>query len=206
MIPLMNNETNNTIAALPESRFTRLRKSFWGEIIQIVIVSLLIVIPFRIYIAQPFIVSGTSMDDTFANGQYLIVDELTYRLSEPQRGDVLILRPPNNLSVYYIKRLIGLPGETVEIKNDVVTVTNKENPKGFILKEPYVKIDKTFPPRPAYTVTLKADEYLVFGDNRLVSQDSRIFGPIKREEIAGRPIFRLWPLSKINYLPGENRY
>jgi signal peptidase I len=187
----------------PSSPFKMFLKGFWGELIQIVIISLIIVIPFRLYIAQPFMVSGPSMDNTFTDGQYLIVDELSYRFNEPKRGDVLIFRPPDNPSVFYIKRLLGLPGETIQIKNNVVTIFNQDNPQGKVLNEPYVKIDLSGPTRLDAYVTLKADQYYVLGDNRQVSKDSRVFGPISKSEIKGRPFLRLLPLNKINLFPGQ---
>jgi signal peptidase I len=187
------------------SGFKRFLKSFWGEVLQIVILAVIIVVPFRAYIAQPFIVSGPSMDDTFADGQYLIVDELTYERRTPHRGEVVIFHPPNKPSVYYIKRLIGLPGETIQIKGDKITIcqtdcaTDKDK---FTLEEPYVKINELLP-RPDETITLKTDEYFVMGDNRSVSQDSRIFGPVKRSAFLGRPFLRLLPLSKLGVFPGQ---
>jgi signal peptidase I len=186
--------------------FNRFRKSFWGEIIQIVVISLIIVIPFRIYVAQPFLVSGPSMDDTFLNGQYLIVDELTYNLRDPQRGEVVIFHYPLDTTKFFIKRVIGLPGETVQIINDVVTIcqTNCETDKDkFTLTEPYIKIDKLSPQRPDSLVTLKNDEYYVLGDNRSVSSDSRIWGPVKRDLFNGRPFLRLIPFNKISLFPGQ---
>ncbi len=181
-------------------------KSFWGEILQIVVISLIIVIPFRIYIAQPFLVSGPSMDDTFANGQYLIVDELTYHTRDPLRGEVVIFRYPLDTKKFFIKRIIGLPGETVQVTNDIITIcqTNCEtDPNKFTLDEPYVKLDKLSPPRPNSLVTLKADEYFVMGDNRSVSSDSRIWGPVVRNLITGRPFLRLFPLNQMNLFPGQ---
>ena len=186
--------------------FNQFRKSFWGEILQIVVISLVIVIPFRIYIAQPFLVSGPSMDDTFKDGQYLIVDELTYNLRNPQRGEVVIFRYPLDTKKYFIKRVIGLPGETVQIKNNVVTICQVDcatDKNKFSLTEPYAKVDKLSPPRPDSTVTLKAGEYFVLGDNRAVSSDSRIWGPVKRDLFSGRPFLRLLPLSKISLFPGQ---
>jgi signal peptidase I len=184
----------------------RFRTSFWGEILQIVVISLVIVIPFRIYVAQPFLVSGPSMDDTFANGQYLIVDELTYQFRNPVRGEVVIFRYPLDTKKYFIKRIIGLPGETIQIKNDAVTICKPDcqtDKNKFVLNEPYVKLDKLNPPRPDSIATLKADEYFVLGDNRSVSSDSRIWGSVKRDLIAGRPFLRLFPLNKINLFPGQ---
>ncbi len=193
--------------------FKKFRQSFWGEIIQIVVISIAIVVPFRAYVAQPFLVSGQSMDDTFANGQYLIVDELTYQFRGPERGEVLIFHYPLDTKKFFIKRVIGLPGETVEIKNNIVTVcqsdcTNDKNK--FILNEPYIKTSATDPLaklRPDISVTLKADEYYVLGDNRGFSSDSRYWGPVKRELVSGRPIFRLFPLSQMSLFPGQiNNY
>jgi signal peptidase I len=180
-------------------------KSFWGELLQIVVISLIIVIPFRTYIAQPFLVSGPSMDDTFANGQYLIVDQLTYHLRNPERGEVAIFRYPLDTKKFFIKRIIGLPGETVEIKNNVATICKPDcltDENKFSLDEPYIKKTDTSEFRPDSTVTLKENEYFVLGDNRLVSSDSRVWGPVKRELITGRPFLRLFPLKKIDVFPG----
>lgn len=186
--------------------FNTFRKSFLGEIIQIVAISLIIVIPFRMYIAQPFLVSGPSMDDTFANGQYLIVDELTYNLRNPQRGEVVIFHYPLDTKLYFIKRVIGLPGETVQIKSNTVTICHSDcatDKNKFVLSEPYAKFDKLSPPRPDETITLNTDEYFVLGDNRQVSSDSRIWGPVKRNLFSGRPFVRLIPLNKIGLFPGQ---
>lgn len=186
--------------------FKKFRQSLWGEIIQIVLISLIVVIPFRLYIAQPFLVSGPSMDNTFSNGQYLIVDQLTYGLRNPQRGEVVIFHYPLDKTKYFIKRVIGLPGETVQIKSGIVTIckincgTDKDK---FVLDEPYVKQDISLLQRPDETVTLKADEYFVLGDNRAVSSDSRIWGPVTRTLFTGRPFLRLLPLNEIDIFPGQ---
>ncbi len=189
-----------------EGAFNKFRHSFWGELIQIVIVSLIIVIPFRTYIAQPFLVSGPAMDDTLANGQYLIVDELTYNLRDPQRGEVVIFHYPVDIKKFFIKRVVGLPGETIEINNNVVTICKPDcltDTNKFVLAEPYVKLDKQGTPRPNSVVTLKAGEYYVLGDNRALSSDSRIWGPVKRELFSGRPFLRLLPLNKMEVFQGQ---
>jgi signal peptidase I len=182
------------------SGFKRFLKSFWGEVLQIVIIAVVIVIPFRIYIAQPFLVSGPSMDDTFADGQYLIVDELTYETRTPNRGEVVVFRYPLNTKQYFIKRVIGLPGETIEINQGEVTIDGKK------LVEPYIKTsqDNLYNiVKPNIKVSLGQDEYYVLGDNRDVSSDSRIWGPVKTKLITGRPFLRLTPLSKISLFPGQ---
>jgi signal peptidase I len=179
---------------IPEKNETR--GSFLKEILKLIVVAAIIIIPFRLYIAQPFIVDGASMDPTFATGQYLIVDELSYHFETPPRGSVMIFKYPLDTTKYFIKRVIGLPGETVSIKDGVVTIINSANPKGFVLDEPYVKLPKD----DTSTYTLSAGNYFVMGDNRFGSDDSRIWGPVPQKDIIGRPIIRLWPF---NLWPGN---
>jgi signal peptidase I len=165
------------------------KNDFWKELGKLLIIAIIVVVPFRLYIAQPFIVDGASMDPTFATGQYLIVDELSYHFEIPKRESVLIFRYPKDPSKYFIKRIIGLPGETVNIKDGVVTIINQENPNGFVLNEPYIKLPK----QDTSSYTLGMGEYWVMGDNRLGSADSRMWGPVPRANFIGRPILRLWP-------------
>jgi len=204
-----NQAKEDTANVVKTSAFNKFRHSFWGELIQIIIISIVIVIPFRTYIAQPFLVSGPSMDDTFTNGQYLIVDELTYHFRDPLRGEVVIFHYPNDTKKYFIKRIIGLPGETIEIKNNVVTICHSPcslDKNKIVLEEPYIKLDKNSHLRSDSLVTLKDNEYYVLGDNRDVSSDSRIWGPVKRNLIAGRPFIRLTPINKIKIFPGQNLF
>jgi signal peptidase I len=178
-------------------------KSFWGEVLQIVVIAVVVVIPFRMYVAQPFLVSGPSMDDTFANGEYLIVDELTYETRTPHRGEVVIFKYPLDTKKYFIKRVIGLPTETVEIKAGQITIYNEAHPKGLVLDEPYVKVGEDGTARSDARVTLGLNEYYVMGDNRTVSSDSRIWGPVKTDLITGRPFLRLLPLNRLSFFPGQ---
>lgn len=161
----------------------------WKELLKIALLSAVIVIPFRLFIAQPFIVDGASMYPTFKNGQYLIVDELTYRFKEPERGSVLVFKYPKDTSKSFIKRIIGLPGEIVSIKSGVVTITSSTYPQGLTLNEPYIELSKT----EELSFTLGQDEYFVMGDNRAQSADSRLWGAVPREDIIGRPIVRVVP-------------
>ena len=174
-------------------------KGFWRELIEFAIIAMLIVVPFRIFIAQPYIVNGASMDPTFKTGDYLIVDQISYRFHTPARGSVIVFRYPKMTSIYFIKRVIGFPGETVSIKAGIVTIINPTHPNGFKLDEPYVKLTKI----EDYTTTLKADEYFVMGDNRAGSADSRLWGPLPTKDIIGRPILQLFPLSSIHIIPGD---
>ena len=165
---------------------------------------LAIVLPIRFFVAKPFIVSGTSMFPRFDSLHYLIVDRLTYRFNDPQRGDVITFRYPQNPKRHFLKRIIGLPGETVEMNGHRVIITNKTHPDGFTLNEPYIAQEKRKTDR--MTVTLGQDEYFVLGDNRKESADSRYWGPLERYRIVGRVYIQLFPFSKISVLPGEARY
>lgn len=168
------------------------------EVLRYALFALLVVVPIRTWIAQPFIVNGASMDNTFKDGQYLIVDEISYRFKDPERGDVLVFKYPQDPSKYFIKRIIGLPGEKVIVKNDLVTIENKEHPEGMALSEPYTG-SRTLG---SSSLILGADEYFVMGDNRIVSLDSRVWGALPKENIVGRPVLRLLPLSKMGSFPG----
>ncbi|MCA9362661.1 signal peptidase I [Candidatus Kaiserbacteria bacterium] len=169
------------------------------EIVRFSIIAILIVIPIRMFIAQPFIVSGASMENTFHNGQYLIVDQVSYYFNSPDRGDVVIFRYPKDPSKFFIKRVIGVPGDTVTIENSIVTVTNAEHPDGFVLDEPYIR---SMAPEPKLTETLGEREYFVMGDNRDQSSDSRSWGVLQEERIVGRALIRLFPPGELDYLPG----
>lgn len=173
--------------------------SFIKEVLIYAVIALVIVVPIRLWIAQPFVVSGDSMDDTFENGQYLIINEISYEIGNPSRGDVMIFRYPLDTKEYFIKRVIGLPNETVVIHDNTVTIKNAAHPNGFVLSEPYAK-GETFGEE---TVTLGAGQYFVMGDNRMVSSDSRLWGPVPASDIVGTPLLRLLPLSTISVDPGD---
>lgn len=161
--------------------------------------SLLMVFLVRTFIAQPFVVSGSSMDPTFHTNEYLIVDQLSYELGSPKRGEVTVFKYPIIPSRYFIKRIIGLPGETVKITGTKVEIKEKGSDKYFTLDEPYVK----FPKESYVEMTLKDNEYFVMGDNRLASLDSRTWGPLESKFLVGKALVRLFPLSKIDFLPGS---
>jgi len=176
-------------------------QGFWGvikETIRFVVITIIIVVPFRLFIAQPFIVSGDSMVPTFHNGEYLIVDELSYYLREPSRGEVIIFRYPKEPSKFFIKRVIGLPGETVTITNGHIEIT-EVNGTRITLSEPYVKAEVLSD----MNTILAADEYFVMGDNRNASSDSRFWGPVPQQLLVGRAFARLLPITEARVLPGQ---
>ena len=204
-----NGLTMDASQAIPSGQDPIKKKSVWRlivEWVQVIIVALIISLPIRFFVAEPFIVEGASMDPTFATGQFLIVDRLTYRFHEPQRGDVIVFQYPDDPSKDFIKRVIGLPGETVSIKDGVVTImtasTSESSAVTKILNEPYVKSIHASHD----TLTsqrLGSTEYFVMGDNRAQSSDSRLWGSLDAHFIIGRPIMRLLPITTLSILPGE---
>ncbi len=179
--------------------------SRWSEVLQVVFLTLAIVIPIRLFLANPFQVEGASMEPAFFNKEYLIVDEISYRFQEPKRGEVVVFHPPTDPSKYFIKRVIGLPGETVELINGEVKVYNKAHPNGWVLNESsYLDTsDYSIDEKAAMTlrpVTVGPDEYFLMGDNRRASYDSRYFGPIKRDTLIGRAWFRGFPIQRAGSL------
>ena len=201
----MENEKNFQLSAdQPASPIRENKNSIWHSIrewAQVIIIALLIALPIRWFVAEPFIVNGASMDPTFATGQFLVVDRMTYRFEAPQRGDVIVFEYPNDPSTYYIKRIIGLPEETISIKDGQVTIINKDNPKGLVLNEPYIATEHLS--HDTSTTTLTSTQYFVMGDNRAQSSDSRFWGPLESHFIIGRPIVRLLPVTTLSLWPGQ---
>jgi len=167
------------------------------EVVEVAIIALGAVFLIRTFLVQPFLVSGASMVPNFHNGDYLLIDEVSYRFREPERGEVVVFRYPNDESTFFIKRIIGLPGERVALNEGKITVFNAEHPQGELLGEEYL-------PSTAFTSARSGNkseyrvgegEYLVLGDNRSYSYDSRDWGALKRKEIIGLVRLRLWPVT-----------
>lgn len=176
------------------------KENFFWELIKFALITAVIVLPIRFFVAQPFIVSGASMEPTFKDGEYLIVDELSYRFQAPKRYDVIVFKLPFEQGKFLIKRIIGLPRETVELEDNTVIVKNKESKEGFKIDQSYIthNVDES-----KKTIILDDGEYFVMGDNRQLSYDSRSWGGLAREDIVGRPIFRLLPIQKLSLFPGK---
>ena len=170
---------------------------FVWEVVKIVVLALVIVFPIRIFLFQPFVIQGASMEPNFHERDYLIVDELSYRFRHPERGEVVVFKYPLDTTKRFIKRIVGLPGETVEIKNGEIIITDVQN-KTFVLKEPYIPAELQAPNMAAYK--LSEGQYFVLGDNRPYSFDSQDWGKLPMRDIIGRVQFRLWPLSDISQI------
>lgn len=176
------------------------KSAILDDVIKFALIALLIVVPLRWFVAQPFIVRGASMEPVFENGEYLIVDQLTYRFEEPERGDVIIMRYPKDPDVFFIKRIVGLPNETVELQGKRVIIRRGVNEESITLDQSFISADRM---RDEYgTYALGEEEYFVMGDNRNESSDSRSWGSLPRDNIIGRPFVRLFPPTKIDFFPG----
>src|SRR3989338_338635 len=198
---LYMNENEETASSLPQGSgpglFARFFREIW-EFAKIIFISLIIVLPIRFFVAQPFIVNGASMEPTFKDGEYLIIDELSYLLRSPGRGEVTVFRYPQDPAKFFIKRIIGLPGETVIIKDGSVVIQNDAHPDGILLEQTYLPL--SLETAPNEHTTLGAGEYFVLGDNRLKSFDSRQWGVLGEEFLVGRTFLRLWPIAEVGVI------
>ncbi len=171
-------------------------KDFFIELLQVVIVALAIIIPVRYFFIKPFYVKGASMEPNFFDHEYLVIDEISYRFKEPVRGDIIVFRYPRDPKQYFIKRIVGLPGETVQITGNQVFINGER------VEEEYLAEGEQT--RGEIVVTLQTDEYFVLGDNRSFSLDSRSFGPLPKEYIVGKTWIRGWPFNKVTVFAPPN--
>jgi signal peptidase I len=202
-------EPAEKIYQAPEPRSSAF--SFIFEMIKIALLAFVIIIPIRVFLFQPFFVQGASMEPNFEDNEYLIINEFGYKqtkigfgdttllkvepFKEIKRQDVVVFHYPKNPSQFFIKRVIGLPGEKIQVKNSQVTIFNEAHPEGFVLDEsaylsPEVKTAGDL------TVHLAPDEYFVMGDNRMFSSDSRSWGPVTKDRMVGRVMLRAWPVNR----------
>ncbi len=171
-----------------------MKKILWSlfEIIETVAVAVIAVVLVRAFIIQPFVVSGASMEPTFYNGNYLLIDELTYRFRSPERGEVIVFKYPGDEKSFYIKRIIGLPGERIILDRGAITIFNGD--QEIKLDESYLRGRFT---QGSFEITLSDEEYFVMGDNRNFSFDSRSWGPLPANDIIGSVRLRLWPIDEV---------
>ncbi len=166
---------------------------FFLEVIKVVVLAAITIIAVRTFLFKPFVVEGQSMQPNYFESEYLLIDELSYHLRAPERGEVVVLRAPVIKQEYYLKRVIGLPGEKIKIENNKVIIFNDEFPQGKVVEENYLNQTTSG----STTVQLGPDEYFVMGDNRGESYDSRKFGPIPKSSIVGRTWIRGYPFNRI---------
>ena len=171
---------------------------FFLELVKVAVLAAIVIVFIRHFLFKPFYVRGASMEPSFYSKEYLIIDELSYRFREPTRGEVVVFEYPDAPKDFFLKRLIGLPGERVKVSDGQVIIYNEKYPEGLVLKEEYLKLGTST--EGERTIVMKKDEYFVLGDNRSNSYDSRRFGAVVKGRIIGRAIFRGWPLNRIQIL------
>lgn len=168
---------------------------FTIEILKVVLIAVAIVLPVRFFLVQPFYVKGASMEPNFFDYEYLLIDEVSYNFNDPVRGEVVVMHDPLHPSQFFIKRVIGLPGDTVDIKDGSVKIMDENHPDGVVLAEDY--LGEGMYTRGSVHVTLTENQYFVLGDNRDASLDSRVFGPVDEDLIVGRTWVRAWPFDRL---------
>jgi len=171
-------------------------KEFVFELFKVILISLAIIIPVRYFLIQPFYVKGASMEPNYYDHEYLIINEISYRFNDPERGDVVVFKYPRDTKQFFIKRVIGLPGETIEIKSGQVYIYNDEYPTGVQLDED-LYLEDNIRTSGEKVVLLRNEEYYVLGDNRSSSLDSRNFGPLPRNMVVGKVLLRGWPFDRV---------
>lgn len=194
---MQENNSKDLFEQVPEEKPTTLGSvllSFF-EFIKTVVIIVILAAIIRLFVIQPFIVDGQSMEPGFQNNDYLITEKVSLHFKQPERGEMVILRPPDNPGVNYLKRIIGVPGDTIDIKGGYVFVNDKK------ISEPYIDGQKTVTPNnEELKITLKQNEFFAMGDNRNHSRDSREIGPIPKQNIVSHVWIRLFPFNKIKII------
>lgn len=208
MNSLLKNPFSCNISILLTSYKMQLKEFviFLLDSLKILIIALAIVIPIRLLLFQPFVVKGSSMEPNYHSGDYLIIDELSYRFREPARDEVIVFKYPLDFSYKYIKRIIGLPGETIEIKDKSIFITKTDGTVEQLNEDAYITLQtmetwqngSDYGPR-----KLGSNEYFVMGDNRNFSADSRTWGVLPREDITGKVMLRVSPFDVLVNLVGR---
>ncbi len=172
--------------------------AFILDLLQTVVLAFAIFLIVYLFLAQPHQVKGESMFPNFEHNEYLLTDKISYKLGQPSRGDVVIFAAPPDPTDDYIKRIIGIPGDKVMIRD------NKVYLNGELLNEDYLGKEAITPPGPFMSegeeIIIGENEYIVFGDNRTNSSDSRKWGPVKKGKIRGKAWFAYWPPSKVGLI------
>lgn len=192
------NQSNPTSSSLPV-KIVRGIINFFMDFLETIVVALSIFVVVYLFLVQPHEVKGNSMEPNFHNNEYILTDKISYRFSDPKRGDVVIFKSPKNPDVDYIKRIIGIPGEKVKIQSGFVYINDKK------INEVYLRENTVLYPgssmQEGADIIIPENYYFVMGDNRSHSSDSREFGPISQANIIGRAFMRYWPLSEFGLLP-----
>jgi signal peptidase I len=214
------------------SKKTAKATDFWVETAKTIGISIVLALGLRQFVAQAFFIPSGSMEPTLLVDDRVIVDRVSYRFSDPQRGDIVVFDPTAKLQEMnykeaFIKRVIGLPGDTVEVHDDKVTINGKPLTENYPsaqhpteMTKLYIEINKKNPqtrlwsperkgpefPQSGQSNVVPAGQYLVLGDHRSNSSDSRIWGFVPKDKIVGKAIIRFWPLNRLGGLDPKPNY
>lgn len=185
--------------------FLRAATDFILDTFETILMALAMFVMMYLFLAQPHQVNGESMIPSFEDKELLLTEKVSYHFREPRRGEVVIFKYPKAHEYDYIKRLIGLPGETLLIENGQITIFNETHPDGFVLNEPYLAPGTKTYGRTTIETGLKfkipEGQYVVMGDNRERSSDSREWGTVRRDEMVGSAWMRYWPPRALAFIP-----
>lgn len=171
------------------------QKSALREILESLIIAVILALLIRAFVFQPFYIPSGSMEPTLQIQDHIIVNKFIYRFREPERGDIVVFKYPLNPKKDFVKRLVGKPGERVELRSSKVYVNGREAPEKFL--PPGLKFQDFGP------VLVPENTYLMLGDNRNNSDDSRVWGPLPKENIIGKAMLVYWPLDRIRIMSGR---
>lgn len=169
------------------------------DALQPVVLAFAVIMMVYLFLFQPHKVDGSSMYPNFTNGDYILTEKVTYYKGDIQRGDVVVFHAPPPNTADFIKRVIGLPGETIMVRGGKVYINGKEMQESYLSSSVFTS-EKSFL-REGVVYTIPPDYFMLFGDNRSYSSDSREFGPISRRAVVGRAALRYWPFTTTGLIP-----
>lgn len=172
------------------------------DFIETIFLSLIIIFLIYQFVGSMEVVSGPSMEPNFSSNQRILVDRISHKWKPYQRGEIVVLSPPGDETKHFIKRIVGVPGDIIKVFECGVFISN--NNGKFKLNEPYISKDVCTTGGSnlleGRSIKLTEGQYVVMGDNRMYSVDSRVFGPITSKNLIGRVVFRFWPLKKAGFI------
>ncbi len=175
---------------------------FFLDFLETIVVALSIFVIVYLFLFQPHEIKGISMEPNFHDGEYILTDKISYRFQKPARGQVIIFKSPGNPDIDYVKRIIGLPGDTVKVEEGYVYVNGQQLPETY-LQDKTTILGNGFLSE-GQEITVPENHLFVFGDNRPHSSDSREFGPIDEKSIIGKAYLRYWPFTRLGLIPKQN--
>ncbi len=172
------------------------------DFLQGIVVVLAIMVMIYLFIMSPQEINGASMEPNFHNGEYILTNKITFKLGDPIRGDVVVFKSPKNKDIDYIKRIIGLPGDSVALRESNIYINGQKLNEAYLAPDVYIFGGSFL--REGSEIVVPKEKYFLMGDNRPHSSDSREFGPVLKEDFIGKAILRYWPFTRAGLLERPN--